>query len=135
MLKSGETSTAAAAASAAEIANVDQRDLLDVHAHHRAGLAVLRHRAHGPPGPRAGHEPLEADEDDEAGGEHERAAARPARTPPTLEDGDDSAVGTSLGWVPKTRMARLVSMIEVASVAMSCTCQERGRMARITVRS
>jgi hypothetical protein len=47
---------------------------------------------------------------------------------------EESAVGTSLGWVPSTMMARLVRTIDVAKVAMSCTCQERGRIARITVR-
>ena len=47
----------------------------------------------------------------------------------------ESRVGTSLGWVPNTMMARLVSVIEVASVAMSCTCQVRARIVRITARS
>jgi hypothetical protein len=46
---------------------------------------------------------------------------------------DDSTVGTSFGWVPKTRIARFVSVIDVASVAMSCTCHVRARMVRITV--
>src|SRR5678815_3302671 len=43
--------------------------------------------------------------------------------------------GTQPKEVPKTRIARLVRVIEVASVAMSCTCQVRGRMVRITARS
>jgi len=33
-----------------------------------------------------------------------------------------------LGWVPNTMMARLVRVIEVASVAMSWTCHVRARM-------
>ena len=40
---------------------------------------------------------------------------------------------SAFGWVPKTRMARLVSVIDVARVAMSCTCHVRARMVRITV--
>ena len=57
------------------------------------------------------------------------------RTPPRSTMVDDRVVGTSLGWVPKTRMARLVRVIEVASVAMSWTCHVRARMVRITPRS
>jgi len=57
------------------------------------------------------------------------------RMPPTSTIVDDSRVGTSLGWVPNTRIARLVSVIDVASVAMSCTCHVRARIARITTRS
>ena len=57
------------------------------------------------------------------------------RTPPRSRMAAESRVGTSLGWVPKARMARLVSVIEVARVAMSCTCQVRARMVRITARS
>ena len=58
-----------------------------------------------------------------------------SRTPPTSAIAEDSAVGTSLGWVPNTMMARLVRVMEVASVAMSWTCHVRARIVRITVRS
>ena len=71
----------------------------------------------------------------DGGDEHDEAAATPGARPPTSRMADDSAVGTSFGWVPKTRMARFVSVIDVASVAMSCTCHVRARIVRITVRS
>ena len=56
------------------------------------------------------------------------------RKPPSARMREDSIVGTSLGWVPSTMMARFVSTMDVASVAMSWTCHERGRIGRITLR-
>ena len=57
------------------------------------------------------------------------------RSAPISRIREDSTVGTSFAWAPNTMLARLVSVIDVARVAMSWTCQERSRMERMTVRS
>ena len=132
MLKSGETSMAATAASPADSAKVTRvtrctSTPTTAHASRFCDIARIARPVRVRATKRSSPQKITS------AATSTRRRCQAMRNPPTSRMRAERVVGTSLGCVPSTMMARFVSTIDVASVAISCTCQERGRIARITV--
>src|SRR6266446_1256675 len=125
MLKSGETSAAARAARAAESAKVTivtrwTSTPTTAHASRFCDIARIARPVRVRATKRWSPQKITS------AARSTRSRCHAMRKPPTSRMREESAVGTSLGWVPRTMMARFVSTIDVASVAISWRSQERG---------